>query len=314
MAGNEPEITGGESDPRKPAFREKGPPRQKRRKVGREEAWKRVEETRALLRILMSDSEIKRTLAKAWNVKPRLVEFYIARARKVNRAVVEIDENQALADAVNYWGKRLQTAEVKMQRAVRAREKEQAKLDKLDLLIEKLEAANTRQMTRDERASHLEELSILTSRRKTARDILRDYSTDEMRASLESRDAREHVDRIMGARHPIRIARVNSDGSDVKTMTPGEILEGLRLLGYGPSPSVLPSFEPHIDRVDQLVVVNNQPGAYSGQQREPQVHVSAIATPVPLTLPGAGEAVVNSPTPDCGPEPGPDSPADPDGI
>ena len=239
-------------------------PGRKQHRASREEIVRRLEETRALLRVLMSDSEIKRTLSKAWKVKPRLVEVYLSRARAINRSVVEISENQVLADTVNYWAKRLQNAEVEVQKAGREKAKFQSQLDGINAKLQELAGINWRTLSREERENLRDEQDNLLVHQRNVRDLLRDADTAKMRASMESRDAREHVDRIMGARHPIRIARVNSDGTDIKAMTPGEILEGLRLLGFGPTPNSLPTFE-NVETVNQqIVVVNGQANGQAG--------------------------------------------------
>ncbi|MCY2966267.1 MAG: hypothetical protein NT069_21985 [Planctomycetota bacterium] len=108
---------------------------------------------------------------------------------------------------------------------------------------------------------------------------------------MESRDAREHIDRLQGSFRPIKIARVNADGTDVARMTAEEIAEGLRLLGAGPAPRALPVFQ-QVNQVNQTFntqVFNGVPGSelHGAPPRE------AINPPTPRVIEGTATSLPN---------------------
>jgi len=175
----------------------------------------RIEQCRALLRLSMSRGDIKRTLARAWGIKPRSVEKYVSVARKRNRNFLASSEDELLADSLAWWIGKKQDGE---RTAKKAR-------DRADYAEDEISAAD--ETLHDGVMTSKEIMREANKRKAIATKILED--SRRLLLGIEDRliTYQTRIDDLTGIRPAPRIAALQP-GNDVATQ-PAPVSEPLNI-------------------------------------------------------------------------------------
>lgn len=193
----------------------RGTPRQRARRVPRDEREQRIETVRRLMAMGGSDGDVRRRLAGQWGLSRKSMGRYLALARKRNRESIGRSAEDALADSVSYWTAKLQEAESYLTRARKMWAAAEKRIDDAWLVLDN-EAASP-----EERDTARDRLM----RGQTAMDRARREYYQHLRTSM---DCRTQIDKLLGVYAPKKIAHTDAKGRDVPQTRPAEPVSDLQ--------------------------------------------------------------------------------------
>lgn len=190
----------------------RGTPRLKAARLLRGEADQLIEQIRGLLRLNFTKGDIKRhvrQLREKRGVVPlsnKTVEKYISHARKRNLQILDLNEDEALADSIALWSRKQQEAEAESGRAKEMLRRQETSYDA---------AEQERDEAETDAARELAEKSLQRIAR-VMEHLRRTITT----AELTVQSCQDRIDRLRGNHAPVKIARTNTKGEDVDVPPP----------------------------------------------------------------------------------------------
>lgn len=213
-------------------------PRKKSHRPTRDEIENRVNQIRKMLRMNMSDGDIKRALSKEWGIAKHNVLTFIRLARKRNASMLDPGEDQHLATSLAHWSRKQQEAEHTIQIERNSQEKARKSIDLAEAEIDNIGLSGI----------GLERLEVLELRKKNAIKIMDHARRAIFSMSMFSKECQDRIDRLLGNYAPMKIARTKADGSDIDAgkLSAEEVVREMSKLGMQPlrltheEPSLLP--------------------------------------------------------------------------
>lgn len=189
-----------------------------RRAIQDKQKEDRIEQVRAMLRLGAPKSDIKKSLSVIWKVRPTTVEKYIPLARERNREVLEITEDDALADSISSWSKRLQDAARRMNAANRTAEDG---VKHLEWIRDQMKA-----VSEDSKLSTEYREAMIVKFMKMEAQAIRQIESAQRTSQGADQSmilSQDRIDRLRGNYAPTKVAHTDSKGNDLPKTVPEPI-------------------------------------------------------------------------------------------